>query len=466
MALNEYLNFGDARGIRTKLTYNSFGEPITESATLGTTPLYSSTYTRDDLGRVTGITVTTDGLSTTKTFTFDSIGQLITESADGVSANDYTYDANGNRFTSNGNEIYDEQDRLVSNAEWEFTYNRNGFLIRKAHKITDAIAEFKYDNLGNLLQVKNSNGSTVEYTVDGLDRRIQRKVTNTVTDSYLYQDQLKPIAQLNEDGSIRASFVYGTRSNSPDLILKSGVTYRVIHDHLGSPIFVVDTRNNEVVQKMTYDTWGKILTDSNPGFQPFGFAGGLYDATTGLVRFGARDYDPSIGRWLNKDPIRFDGGWNFYAYVGNDPLNFIDPSGLSRIVLDPIGKTLDIYPDEGQAGPPQRFPGSNDTVRPNASPWLPEGNGPLPAGTFPTGNRIPTDQGVNGSLGNGGFIPIRLPAPEIGPTPRGGVGIHAGRRSSPRGPGMGTTQGCVRTTEEAMDALRNDPPKTITILPR
>jgi RHS repeat-associated protein len=61
---------------------------------------------------------------------------------------------------------------------------------------------------------------------------------------------------------------------------------------------------------------------------PFGFAGGLYDSDTGLVHFGARDYDPEIGRWISKDPIRFDGGQaNIYVYVGNDPINSRDPKG-------------------------------------------------------------------------------------------------------------------------------------------
>lgn len=68
--------------------------------------------------------------------------------------------------------------------------------------------------------------------------------------------------------------------------------------------------------------------DSNPGFQPFGFAGGLYDRDTKLVRFGARDYDPEVGRWTAKDPIGFGGGHaNVYGYVRNDPVNDIDPSG-------------------------------------------------------------------------------------------------------------------------------------------
>ncbi len=79
-----------------------------------------------------------------------------------------------------------------------------------------------------------------------------------------------------------------------------------------------------------------MLSDSNPGFQPFGFAGGLYDPDTGLVRFGARDYDPVTGRWTATDPISFAGGQaNLYGYVINDPVNLVDPSGLLFRIISP-----------------------------------------------------------------------------------------------------------------------------------
>ena len=98
-------------------------------------------------------------------------------------------------------------------------------------------------------------------------------------------------------------------------------------DHLGSPRLVVDVTSGAVVQRMDYDEFGQVINDTAPGFQPFGFAGGLYDQDTKLVRFGSRDYDAEAGRWTTKDLRQFAGGTNFYAYSSNDPVNRIDPLG-------------------------------------------------------------------------------------------------------------------------------------------
>lgn len=129
-------------------------------------------------------------------------------------------------------------------------------------------------------------------------------------------------------------FVYATKFNVPDYMESrkaDGITwekYRIVSDHLGSVRMVIDVDTGQIVQRMEYNAWGNLLVDTNSGFQPFGFAGGLYDQDTGLLRFGARDYDPVVGRWTAKDPIRFNGeGLNFYGYSFWDPVNYIDLFG-------------------------------------------------------------------------------------------------------------------------------------------
>lgn len=85
------------------------------------------------------------------------------------------------------------------------------------------------------------------------------------------------------------------------------------------PQRVVDAATGEVAQRLDYDSFGRVVRDTNPGFQPFGFQCGLYDPDTGLVEFGCRWYDAQTGRWISKDPILLDGGWNVYAFCDNDP---------------------------------------------------------------------------------------------------------------------------------------------------
>src|SRR4030095_12570821 len=108
-----------------------------------------------------------------------------------------------------------------------------------------------------------------------------------------------------------------------EYMIKGGTTYRIISDHLGSVRLVVNAATGAIAQRIDYDAFGQVLTDTAPGFQPFGFAGGLYDNDTRLIRFGARDYDAETGRWMAKDPILFTGRQaNLYAYANNDPINY------------------------------------------------------------------------------------------------------------------------------------------------
>ncbi len=119
----------------------------------------------------------------------------------------------------------------------------------------------------------------------------------------------------------------------------------IISNHLGSVVMVVNTVTGDIAQEIEYDAWGNVLNDTNPNFQPFYFAGGIYDTYTKLTRFGARDYDTETGRWTAKDPIGFAGGLtSLYDYVGGDPVNFVDVSGRADdpwFKIDAHGTTND-----------------------------------------------------------------------------------------------------------------------------
>jgi len=221
----------------------------------------------------------------------------------------------------------------------------DGTLRTKTDTASGEVTTYDYDALGNLRSVELPDTRYIEYLVDGAQRRVGRRVFDaggTLTDEvhWLYQDALNPVAELDAQGRVLKRFVYGSKGHIPDYMVTydvSGVetgSYRLVTDHLGSVRLVVDLSDGTVVQRMTYDTFGNVLDDTNEGFQPFGFAGGLYDAQTGLVRFGARDYDARVGRWTAKDPIGFGGGdTDLYAYVAGDPVNFIDSLGLEKLFV-------------------------------------------------------------------------------------------------------------------------------------
>lgn len=124
--------------------------------------------------------------------------------------------------------------------------------------------------------------------------------------------------------------VYNYKSCSLDCSQEEA-KYYLAYDQVGSLRIVADVEGN-IVKQIDYDSFGNIINDTNPAFNvPFGFAGGLYDKDTGLVKFGFRDYDSDTRRWTAKDPIGFAGGdVDLYGYCLNDPINFIDSLGLSE----------------------------------------------------------------------------------------------------------------------------------------
>lgn len=163
---------------------------------------------------------------------------------------------------------------------------------------------------------------------DPLGRRIAKKVDGVITEKYLWQGLTRLLAVYDVNNSLLMRFEYAD-ARMPVAMTAGGAKYYLAYDQVGTLKAVFDSSGN-VLLKREYDSFGNILNEEGtPPFEmPFGFAGGLYDKDTGLVRFGYRDYDPDTGRWTAKDPILFAGGdTDLYGYCLNDPVNLADPRG-------------------------------------------------------------------------------------------------------------------------------------------
>lgn len=380
--------------IRTVHEYTGYGELRAMRVRHDEREVYAVEYERDALGRILGQVERSGGQSRRREYRYDAAGRLVVVEAEGGGRSEFEYDSNGNRVKAHGAKgeqrgEYDAQDRMVRYGGESYRHAAGGEWASRTGP--QGATTYEYDALGNLRAVHLGDGTRIEYVIDGANRRVGKRVNGRLVRGWLYQDGLKPIVELDGTGEVVSRFVYATRVNVPEYMERGGRVYRIVTDQVGSPRLVVDAETGDLVQQMTYDAWGQVLEDTRPGFQPFGFAGGLYDPHTGLVRFGARDYDPATGRWTAKDPIRFAGsGTNLYVYAGNDPVNWADPRGLqdegAGIAVSDTSGGITVYITETRR--PQWIPRIDDPLDLNGPP-VSNGDNRSPADP----GRIPIDRG-------------------------------------------------------------------------
>ncbi|MBK7146864.1 MAG: RHS repeat-associated core domain-containing protein [Xanthomonadales bacterium] len=379
-AANGLLTGTQIGGLGDTWTHNDFAEPLSYRATYNGAPMMESTYTRDRLGRIATRSENAGGAGFAEAYGYELSGRLDTVHRGGALVSDYGFDSNGNRTShrigaasplrgrawpclgdlAGTAEVtvagsFDAQDRMQSYGTCQYEYTRNGELTRRTDSASGAVTNYQYDEFGNLRRVDLADARVVTYHIDGLNRRVGKSIDGVRQWGLLYANQLEPVAELDGAGNIVASFLYADRPHVPSLMLKGGHTYRILSDHLGSVRLVIDLADGSIAQRLAYDEYGNIVEDTNPGFQPFAYAGGLYDRDTGLTRFGARDYDPLSGRWTAKDPIGFRGrDTNMYRYAAGDSINLIDPSGLApgdrfdthqAAAVDALRHIWEKYPD-------------------------------------------------------------------------------------------------------------------------
>ena len=258
----------------------------------------------------------------------------------------YTYDAAGNRMTKTENGeavIYTlgEGDRLAS-------YGRAR--SPSAPQLVDVCGAYSYDEAGCVTRMERDGSPTLDlvwngqyqlvsvltngifaegYAYDALGRRVAT-TTREGTTRHAYDEGWQVVADVDGQGNVLASYVWGERIDRLLAVKLGEATYYPLTDVQGTVWGYVDS-SNAVVARWQYDAWGNVVEESVsvPALAAlrYRFQGREWSAVTGLINFRMRWYDSVTGRWLSKDPIGLSGGLNLYAFTHNSPNNNIDPMG-------------------------------------------------------------------------------------------------------------------------------------------
>ena len=219
---------------------------------------------------------------------------------------------------------YDKENRLTKiNKNTPLTYDANGNLLSK--KVSNnVVAAYTWD-YDNMLTGATISGTSYAYAYDPLGQRVKR-VAGGVETRYITAGGTV-LAEMDASNNIPAYYVYGMGLISK--VTPQGAAYYYHYDNLGSTVAMTDSSGN-IVNKYAYDPYGKVLSQVEGISNPFKYVGafGVMDEGNGLLYMRARYYDPATGRFISKDPIGWAGGFNLYAYTGNNPVNWVDPSGL------------------------------------------------------------------------------------------------------------------------------------------
>jgi RHS repeat-associated protein len=321
-------------GAVTTFQYDDCHRPVTIKASKNGVDLLSMNYQYDPAGNMTQLDYNRrlpdqTWFQSTETFSYDWLDRLTGAQGDYGSLS-YSYDPVGNHLSRNGTTYtYNAMNELLSASDGTvFTYDDNGNTVTKSDSTTSW--SYTYSGTNLLEQVAKNQQIIGEYMYDGTGKRIQKtewieslQDYNTITYTY---SGLNVFYEKNPATGQKATYVYGPTGR----IAKNagGLTDYYHTDHVGSTRLITD-ESGAVVADVAYTPFGEPLSEQEESYL---FSGKERDVT-GLYYYGARYYDPDIGRFITRDPLAGVSAspktLNRYVYCGNNPLKYTDPLGLS-----------------------------------------------------------------------------------------------------------------------------------------
>ena len=191
--------------------------------------------------------------------------------------------------------------------------------------------QYTWDFENRLMQAVVPGTGTTTFRYDPFGRRIQKSGPLGTT-NYLYDGRgarANIIEEVDPNGSVLARYSQGTLVDEPLAELRGSTISYYEADDQGS-VTSLSNSAGTLANTYTYDSFGRLTASTGTFTNPFQYTGREFDPETDSFFYRARYYDPNAGRFTGEDPIQFSGGVNFYAYVRNSPLNYLDPTGMSR----------------------------------------------------------------------------------------------------------------------------------------
>ena len=352
-ALNRIRHIRYGNGVKTAYTYDGDGNVRTLETRAGEDVLLSFAYRYDGNGNRTAKTgtqaalggITTGNNALDISYAYDVRGQLLEERRNGASVC-YAYDKAGNRIRKTDAQgeiryLYNAKNQLVEEESpadrKQFSYDRQGAIIEE--KNAAGIRLFSYNSRHQQTRVETETGSVQEnrYDAEGLRFELLENGRRT---SFVYHDG----ELLQEEGREEQGTSYHLGAGMEAFRRGQELSYYHRDEQLSTTF--ITGGHGDVQNSYQYDAFGIPLETTEQLNNRIRYTGQQYDELTEQYYLRARYYNPVAGRFMQEDVYQGDG-LNLYAYCGNNPVVYDDPSGYARKACPPKGKISESVDESG-----------------------------------------------------------------------------------------------------------------------
>ena len=328
-------------GVTSAFSYDAASRLQLLSYSKAGNPVYSEQNVYDHAGnRIQR----TEDAAITHAYTYDNAYQLVAASHSNQPSELFSFDPAGNRLTSHLSSFYsyDDANRLLEDQNWTYAYDADGNLTGRTNKTNGDIHTYVFDSQNRMIAFSLTPGpasttqlSSAAYAYDYSGNRTEKSVTNntgTTVTRFLYEAQ-DIVAEYDAGNVLIRSYQHGPGIDQPIASKESTTQQTYIADFLGSIVRITDSSGTTLASN-TYTSFGQQLSGAS---NRYSYTAREFDSESGLYYYRARYYSSDIGRFISEDSVR---SRNAYAYVDNNPVMRIDPSGKFGIIALKVGLCL------------------------------------------------------------------------------------------------------------------------------